>query len=78
MLILRNALGRPLSWDEMDHNFEVLEINAWVKQGYEKNQKCFVVDGSYTTIYNCVCTHIQEAYEPADVFTTTYGATTIW
>lgn len=78
MLILRNGLDRPLSWEEMDHNFEVLEINAWVKQGYEKNQKCFVVDGSYTTIYNCVYTHTKETYEPADVFSTTYGSTTIW
>ena len=62
----------------MDHNFEVLEINVWVKKGYEQNQKCFVVDGSYTTIYNCVCTHIAAAYEPADVFTVSYGGTVIW
>jgi hypothetical protein len=78
MLTLRRDLTRPLTWDELDHNLEVLEIDHWELRGYEEREKCIVVDGSYTTIYNCVLTHLVDVYAPANVFNTYYDATLLW
>lgn len=78
MLVLRNQLNRPLTWDEMDHNLQVLEIDYWQPQDYEILQKVIVVDGAYTYIYNCVTSHVKEIYEPANTFITTKDSVTLW
>jgi hypothetical protein len=78
MLILRRNLDRPLSWGELDHNLEVLEINEWTKQDYELRQKCFVIYNTCTVVYNCVTSHVSGIYEPADTFITEKNNVTLW
>lgn len=78
MLILRKTLDRPLNWDELDHNQQALEIDPWQKQDYELRQKVYVIDGSYTTIYDCVHSHVKEIYSPANVFITEVDGIILW
>ena len=61
-ITLRKDLTRPLTHDELDHNFIVLNTKSWIKQSYEEGQfVLYEVSGS-TVLYYCVTSHNQYPY----------------
>ena len=72
-LILRNSLPRPLTHDELDSNFQYLNIIPWEKKAYQQGQYVIYGTGATPSLYYCEKGHTDYIYtQNNDEFTESY------
>jgi hypothetical protein len=79
-LVLRTQLSRPLTHEELDQNFQHLEIKAWTYKDYSVGQVVFYKwNAGNTVMYRCVVPHNRYVYDSiGQSFAATIGPTTYW
>lgn len=71
-LVLRKNTTEPLTHNQLDGNFEYLQMTEWVFQNYEKGKVVYILDYEHNvlTAYLCVNTHNTLLYKD-NIFRTT-------
>jgi hypothetical protein len=82
-LVLRAALSRPLTHNELDANMQFLEIVEWSVKDFRAGQFAYRTVSNVTSLYLCLETHTQFVYditdgEFAETITIEGTATTLW
>ena len=82
-LVLRAALSRPLTHNELDANMQFLEIVEWSVKDFRAGQFAYRTVSNVTSLYLCLETHTQFVYEITDgefaeIITIEGTATRLW
>jgi hypothetical protein len=82
-LVLRAALSRPLTHNELDANMQFLEIVEWSVKDFRAGQFAYRTVSNVTSLYLCLETHTQFVYditdgEFAEIITIEGTATRLW
>jgi hypothetical protein len=82
-LVLRAALSRPLTHNELDANMQFLEIVEWSVKDFKAGQFAYRTVSNVTSLYLCLETHTQFVYditdgEFAEIITIEGTATRLW